>query len=154
MRWPWDSAVAEAERRIQAINARQISSAIAGIDEAKTCPDAAVAMENIGALAESQRQLEKRIKELTVAVSDGIEHTNRSDRRIRATVARARKELGDRGLIDPAVEAENYELRVVDGDAGEERVLPTVPGQTELPSENPSSVRGVSAEQLRRARGW
>ena len=95
----------------------------------------------------------KLMKELTIAVAEGIERVDRSERRVKATVARARKELKERGYTDPGLEAEAHELRVVDGDRGEDGAVQPVPTEMAEPADAPSSVRGVSASDLRRVRG-
>ena len=92
-------------------------------------------------------------KELRIAVSEGIERVDRADRRIKATIARARKELKDRGYEDPGLEAEAHELRVVDGDAGGIVEVPEVPEAVGDVAEAPSSIRGVPASALRQVRG-
>jgi hypothetical protein len=63
--------------------------------------------------------LKARMKELTTAVAQGIEHVDRSERRVRATVARARRELEEHGVVSPGVEAEWAELRGEDGERSE-----------------------------------
>ena len=90
-------------------------------------------------------------KELVIAVSEGIERTDRAERRIKATVQRARKQLATLGYDDPGLEAEAVELRLIDGGGSDKSELPPVPTQVE---ESASSVRGVSAETMRRARGF
>lgn len=95
--------------------------------------------------------LNARIKELTLAIAEGIEKTDRAEKRVRQVVTRARKELAAHDLEDPALEGEAQELRLVDGDGGEE--LPEVPRPLADDPSFPSSVRGVSREQLLRARG-
>ena len=97
--------------------------------------------------------LDRKLKELTFAVEEGIERVGRAERRIHATIARARKELKDRDLEDPGVEAEAAQLRVVDGGGGPQDPLSTVPGNLGEPPEEASSIRGVSAAALQRVRG-
>jgi len=109
-------------------------------------------LRQIGTQGEEASKLEERIKRLTVAVDEGIERVGRSERRINATVARARKELKKLGYEDPGLEAEAAELRLVDGGGGEGGELPEVREGVE-PADAPSSIRGVSAAQLRRVRG-
>jgi len=95
-----------------------------------------------------------RLKATNFAVSEGIERTDRAERRIHATIKRARKELAARGLEDPGVEAEAYELRAVDGGGGGEGELPAVPEDVGENQDEPSSIAGVPASKLRRIRGW
>lgn len=91
--------------------------------------------------------------EIMLAVSDGIERVDRAERRVRAVVRSARKELADAGYEHPGLEAEHAELRLVDGDGGDEEELPDVPDDVATDGDGPSSVAGVSRAQLMRARG-
>jgi len=97
---------------------------------------------------------ERRVKELTFAVAEGIERVARHERRIHATVKRARKELADHGFESAGLEAEATELRLVDGEGGADSRVSKVSEEVEVPDEAPSSIRGVSADELRRVRGW
>lgn len=101
--------------------------------------------------------LEKELKHTNLAVGEGIERVDRADRRIKATVARARKELADRGYEDPGLEAEAHELHLVDGDGGEEGGVPAVHGDVAAAraagATEWSSVKGVPAATLRKVRG-
>ena len=96
----------------------------------------------------------KALTETRLAVSEGIERVDRSERRIKATVARARKELAARGFDDPGLEAEAHELRVVDGDGGADGGVPAVSEEVAEVDGAPSSIRGVSAAQLRQRWGY
>ncbi len=92
-------------------------------------------------------------KATNFAVSEGIERTDRSERRIHATIKRARKELGKLGYEDPGLEAEAHELQLIDGDGGDGGRLPEVPEDVASDPPPPSSIKGVSAELLRRRWG-
>ena len=96
----------------------------------------------------------EKLKTLTFAVAEGIERTGRAERRIHATVKRARKELAEHGYESPGLEVEAAELRLVDGGGSADDTLPIVPEGVEPLQEAPSSIPGVSAETLRRARGF
>jgi len=98
--------------------------------------------------------IETRIKELVHAIAEGIERTARAERRIGQTIARARAELKKRGYKDPGIEAEDRELRLIDADGSDESAVSPVPKDVGEPSPAPSSVSGVSQDQLRRARGY
>ncbi len=93
--------------------------------------------------------IDARFELLTEAVASGIAHVERSEARVRATVARARQELGQFGIEHPGLEAEGEELRFGDGGGSEEEGLPPV---HEDVAEGGSSIPGVSAEVL--ARRW
>jgi len=97
--------------------------------------------------------LEKTLKDTNVAVAEGIERVERTERRIASTVARARKELRESGYDHPGVEAEAHELRNVDGGGGGDVGVPPVQEAVEADADHPSSIRGVPASTLRRVRG-
>ena len=98
--------------------------------------------------------LEKTLKDTNVAVAEGIERVERTERRIASTVARARKELRESGYDHPGVEAEDHELRKRDGDGSDDGGVQLVPGAVEEDADHPSSIRGVPASTLRRVRGF
>lgn len=59
--------------------------------------------------------LAKRLDDMTHAVAEGIERVDRSERRVKAVVQRAKKRLEDAGFTDDGVEAEAEQLRLLDG---------------------------------------
>ena len=93
-------------------------------------------------------------KEIVIAVSEGIERTDRAERRIKASVQRAQKKLESLGYVDDGIEAEVAELRLIDGDRSEKGGVPTVSTPVENVAPEGSSVRGVPLETLKRARGF
>ncbi len=95
-------------------------------------------------------RLTARVEELAVALAHGIEHVERTENRIKATVARARKSFADEGFESPGLEAEAAQLRLSDGGGSEEGELPPV---RESMEGTPSSIEGVTVEELQRARG-
>ena len=99
-------------------------------------------------------KLASQAKDFVIALADGIQHVDRVERRIKTTVARARKKLAEHGFDDANLEAEADDLRELDGDGGEEAGVLKLPGPVAEPEEEASSIRGVSIETLRRARGW
>lgn len=92
-------------------------------------------------------------KEITLAVSEGIERVARAEGRIQSTVRSARKKLAELGLEHDGLEAAAAELHVVDGGGGEDDEVPAVPALVEDPGDEASSIPGVSRSQLMRARG-
>jgi len=106
------------------------------------------------AFEEHLGKLEERIQETRLAVAEGIERTDRAERRIKQVVTRAKKELRDRGFEDSALDAEAHELRLIDGEGGFESGLPTLPEEMADSSQGASSVPGVPLDTLRRARGF
>ncbi len=103
----------------------------------------------VRAVASISETTDQRLKDLTLAVAEGIERVARSERRIHAVIKRARKELAEHGFESPGLETEAAELQLADGKGSEPTELPTVPKTLE-----PSSIKGVPAETLRRVRGW
>jgi len=98
-----------------------------------------------------------QLNQLRTAVAHGIENEVRREKRIAATIRRARAELEASGLRDPALEAEYGQLSLIDGAGGDPGGVPPVPddvgGHPADPPENqPSSVPGVTVGQLQRAR--
>ncbi len=104
-------------------------------------------------LALQGKDLDDRVRGYTIALAEGIERVDRSERRVKATVARARKELEASGVIDPGVEAEAEQLRIVDGERGDDRGMHAVRETVEPNGDAPSSIPGVTAGQLRAIRG-
>jgi len=93
-------------------------------------------------------------KEIVIAVGEGIERTDRAERRIKASVQRARKQLESLGYIDDGLESEAVDLRLLDGDGSTKGGVPPVPAEVANAPEESSSIRGVSVETLKRARGF
>lgn len=161
----WFGAQARRARRELEQQLRSISERIERLESAPVRPAFKLEIEKHVAIQLAERRTEldelgrvqddlsNEFKELMIAVAEGIERVDRSERRVRSTVARARKELKARGYDDPGLEAEAFELRDVNGDGGGAGGVPVVPEAVEPPSEQASTVRGVSVEQLRRARG-
>jgi len=90
--------------------------------------DLGATQEAAAAQVSSLKPLEDKIKDLTFAVAEGIERVERYERRIKATIKRARKEFAERGFESPGLEAEAHELREIgaNGEQGtdEGAVLP------------------------------
>lgn len=78
-------------------------------------------------LAERSDEHTDRFKELTRAVAEGIEHVDRSERRVRAAVRRAEKRLDEAGYTDPALEGEIEGLRAIDEAERGAEAVPAVP---------------------------
>ncbi len=132
----------------------QLEGILARLDRVESAPtptDRVLNLEELGVAQDAHLdQLTTQIKDLTFAVSEGIERTDRAERRVRGVIQRAKKELGARGYEDPGLEAEAYELRAVDGDGGKDGGVPPVPTEVAEVEPAPSSIKGVSADQLRR----
>lgn len=70
--------------------------------------------------------VEGRLKTLTVAIEEGIERVDRSERRVRAVVQRAQRRLADAGYEDEGLEAEASGLQPVNGGGGRAEGMQTV----------------------------
>jgi len=136
----------------------QLGGHLARLELVESAPTPGDRVTNLEELANAQERTladqQQKIKELTFAVSEGIERTDRAERRIRNAIQRARKELAARGFDDPGLEAEAHELRIVDGDGGGDGGMPAVSEEVAAVEPAPSSIRGVSAEQLRKRWGY
>jgi len=136
----------------------QLGGYLARLERLETAPTAADRVANLEELVlkinADLGHSDTKIKELTFAISEGIERTDRAERRIRNAIQRARKELAARGFDDPGLEAEAHELRVVDGDGGGDGGMPPVSEEVAEMEPAPSSIPGVSAEQLRKRWGY
>lgn len=134
----------------------QLSGYLARLERVESAPTAADRVTNVEeltvALDSRLSELDQKIKELTFAISEGIERTDRAERRIRNAIQRARKELAARGFDDPGLEAEDHELRIVDGDGGDGGELPAVPAEVDGAVDAASSIRGVPAAYLAQVR--
>lgn len=115
--------------------------------------DHAAFTHQIDTLIDDVQDLETQGKEFVLALAEGIERRERADRRIKATVARARQELRDGGVVDEGVEAEASQLREFDGKRGEEIELQPMPAAVDGNREELSSIPGVSLRDLQRVRG-
>jgi len=148
---PWD--LQRIQARIEALESRPL--AVDYATALKNLNDAGMVMlERIGALGDVVSELSTSHAGLLHAVDEGIQRTERAERRIRTTIRSARKRLADSGVTDDAVEAEAAGLRLIDGDPGEGERVPAVREGVEDAAGETSSISGVSRETLRRVRGY
>ena len=108
----------------------------------------------LGTLETGFDRLNQDFKSTTFAVAEGIERVDRSERRIHATVKRARAELKKLGYEDPGLEAEASQLREVDGEGSHGTEVLHLPEDVAPAPEAPSSVPGVPASTLARIRSY
>ena len=136
----------------------QLGGYLARLERLESAPTPGDRVTNLEELASAQERTladqQQKTKELTFAVSEGIERTDRAERRIRNAIQRARKELGKLGYEDPGLEAEAHELRIVDGDGGTDGGVPPVSEEVAEVEGAASSIRGVSAETPRKRWGY
>ena len=112
-----DSRLLRLERDLEGIETRLQTIARAQDELAST----------LGAVS-TAAEMSAELKELRKAVALGIEHVERTEARIRATVGRAKKELERHGVKHPGLDAEAEILFEGNGDGSEEEgVLPLHP---------------------------
>ncbi len=66
------------------------------------------------ALQTAMQSLADAIGDQNLAISEGIERTERAERRVRASVTRARARMADLGYVDEGLEAEAHDIRPLD----------------------------------------
>jgi len=67
------------------------------------------------------------VESLRFAIAEGIERTDRAEKRVQKTVAGARRLVREAGIDHPALEAEIAQLQSRDDEASGKRELPAVP---------------------------
>jgi len=94
-----------------------------------------------------------RIDDLTLAVSEGVNNVQRSERRVRAVVTSARRQLAEAGYEHAGVEAETGELRSLDAESGNGEPVPAVPeGVDDATGDRASVIPGITVRQMQVAR--
>ena len=136
----------------------QLSSILARLDALESAPRLPLHSElidpRLDALETGFDRITSDFKATNFAVAEGIERTDRSERRIHATIKRARAELKKRGYEDPGLEAEAYELHAIDGGGGADGGVPEVPEDVASAPSEASSIPGVPASTLARIRSF
>ncbi len=96
----------------------------------------------------------QRLEVLTLAISEGIANVDRAEKRVRATVARARAQLAEQGVVSAGVEAEHSELQQVDGEGSEPAQLQLVPENVApaVEGDAPSGIPGMTLAQVEQIR--
>ena len=105
------------------------------------------------AIASDLEEMADRMKAQTLAIAEGIERVDRSERRVDATVQRAQKKFAAAGHEDIAVEAEAEGLRLLHGDGIGTGEVQAVQPRVDNPGDQPSSVPGITVAQLQKVRG-
>ena len=90
--------------------------------------------------------LDGRLRTMTHAVAEGIERTDRAERRIKATVRRARAEFAEFDVEHAGLEAEAGELRLIDAGGSDGRRVPTVREEVEEAPEPPTSIETIAGK--------
>lgn len=110
-------------------------------------------LKHLNAHSDALEALQRQAKDFTFALSEGIERTDRAERRIAATVKRARDKLAESGFSDAGLDAEADGLQLVDGDRSEDVRVQGVPAEVAAVASDASSVKGVPLATMRRLRG-
>jgi len=108
--------------------------------------DSAVTPEMLLDLARSIDRNEGRIESLTLAVSDGIQRSDRAEKRIQKTVASAKRKLDAGGVEHAGLDAEFEALPQADGDPRPPDQLHIVPENVER--SRSTGIPGLSPETL------
>lgn len=131
-------------------------------DRSKTAPDTGLARELEELQAQVRRirsrldeleetassdleSMDDRLKVLTIAIEEGIERVDRSERRVRAVVQRAQRRFADEGYVDAGIEAEAAHLQHLDeGERGAEGMQTVHEGLDERgPAFDPTGIPGT-----------
>lgn len=81
----------------------------------------------LGAAAYDDSWVRDEMTNLLVAVAEGIEHVDRSERRVRAVLQSAKRRFEAEGYVDPGVEAETAALPPLDASSQPAKELQPVP---------------------------
>ena len=93
--------------------------------------------------------LEAGLADLTLAVAEGVNNVQRSERRVRAVVTGARRQLAEAGYEHAGLEAEHGELRSLDADSGNGEPVPAVPEAVDgLDPHRASVIPGMTVRQM------
>jgi len=89
--------------------------------------------------------------QLRLVVGEAVSQRERNDRRIENVVRRAQKELREHGLEHGGLEAEAYDLRLVDGEGSDQGIVPEVQAPVgRYPDDHlPSGIPGLTKGQRR-----
>ena len=91
-----------------------------------------------------------QINDLTLAVSDGIQRSDRAEKRVQKTISAARRLVRENGLEHAGLDAEHEELLERDDGPSEAReVHPVFQEVAPLP---PTGIPGMNPEELQRIR--
>lgn len=132
-----------------------VQTALVQVDRAQPAESALTDLtEQVTQVTAEVEDLQHQFKDVLQAVAEGIERTERAERRVQQTVKRARKELKDRDLEDPGLEAEAEQLRIGDGGRSPDIGLQPMPTGVGPAAEAASSIKGVSVAALHRVRGY
>jgi len=143
--------------------AKELEQRIAGL-ESRRLPegDTSGLRESIEGLGEAQFDVlegvkkqdeynDRRFEHLTLGLAEGIERVKRSERRINATVARARKELANHGYESPGLEAEASELHELDAEGSDGGGVLPLRGEVVEHLEAPRGIPGTFSQEVLQA---
>lgn len=98
--------------------------------------------------------LEGQVEALVIAVDEGIQRVDRSERRVNATVKRARKKLAEEGVEDPTLDAEAVVLESGNAERSAGGGVQPMRPHVVPDADQASSIPGVSLRALRKVRGF
>ena len=110
--------VAQLEERLQLLEAKLEAlekSLLERINAVETGP---VQPYDDRPIVHALEELQDRIQTQNLAIAEGIERVDRSERRVKQVVRRAQQKLAAHGFEDDGLEAEADQLRFFDGDGG------------------------------------
>jgi len=112
---------------------------------ASTSPETVAALaETVRELSAAHDQLEEAVSQQTIAIAEGIERAERAERRVRASVQRARAKLREHGLESDALDAEAAQLREDDGGRSREGGMQPMPAHMANGAAAPDSEAQLS----------
>ena len=91
-----------------------------------------------------------QINDLTLAVSDGIQRSDRAEKRVQKTISAARRLVRENGLEHAGLDAEHEELLERDDGPSDAREVPPV--FQEVAPLPPTGIPGMNPEELQRIR--
>lgn len=112
------AGVFEVYRRIEDLRDRYETPVPIAYDDQAVRRAIDVLTENHETLDDALRALAEDIRDQTLAIAEGIERTDRAERRVKAVVTRAKRKLADDGFLDEALDAEAASLRRDDEASG------------------------------------
>jgi len=116
------------------------------IDRQVPLADSVVPYDELKWIHEGVAKNALEIKNLTLAVSDGIARVDRAEKRVQKTVTSARRLVREAGIEHAGIEAEYEELQPVDGEPLEEQ--PVLPLFEDVEDARPSGIPGLSNAAL------
>lgn len=90
--------------------------------------------------------MDERLEDMTLAIAEGIERVDRSERRVRQVVSRAKKQLDEFGIDDPGLSAEASQLHLLDGEGSQQSRVQPMP-ENMAPRIDVSGIPGAWSDE-------